>query len=135
MTRARELFCGGVGTNPLPKTFVRRVLAEGRLAKSNFSFSPGFSLGSELACNLGTVLTVSDRFQCFKINRWKRLTPFPVSPNPKLKLGENEKVECERVSEGVDLLSCGTHFSESSCKPIGSAPLPLSPSITRAISP
>jgi len=46
------------------------VQAKEPLAKSDFSFSSGFSLGIRARrMNLGTVLTVFERFQCFFINR------------------------------------------------------------------
>jgi len=67
------------------------------------SHSPlALAWGLELAKNLRTVLNGFRKIRLFLYKPLKRLTTFPIRPNPKLKLGENEKLMLqEALSDNV----------------------------------
>ena len=60
--------------------------------KIQFSFSPGFSLGIRCRMKSWNRFNGFREIPVFLYKPLKRLITFRVAPNPKLKLGENEKL-------------------------------------------
>ena len=73
-------------------------LLRGFLQKLNFSFSPSFSLGIRARIKAWNRFNGFRKIPVFLHKPLKRLSTFRVAHNPKLKLGENEKLSFARVS-------------------------------------